>query len=360
MGNFIEFFKERTFETLPDTIIHILPKIIGFAAVLIIGFWLSNLAGKLLVKILEKNKVDSSMHRFLMRMLVVMLKVVVFVVALDQIGININSFVTAIGAAGITAGLGLQNSIAQFAGGVQILFNKPFKSGDYIEIDGVQGKVREIRFMYTTLITNDNKIVVVPNLNMTTKNLINYTSQGVIRVDLVYYIGYGDDIDKAKKVLHDVADRNGLVEKTPKPVVGVCEHGASGVGITLFAWCDSKRYWDTFFSLQEDVKKAANYVIAAVLSNTLDNPEWRLAPDNREGVRILFSLDGGVDNAWFMLRLSVHDPVMAVNAESDVPGGLRRILTQLCKVLEMDNEELDLTPLKAAIDQLETKNNAQE
>lgn len=112
--------------------------------------------------------------------------------------------------------------------------------------------------------------------------------------------------------------------------------------------------------VQEDVKKAANYVIAAVLSNTLDNPEWRLAPDNREGVRILFSLDGGVDNAWFMLRLSVHDPVMAVNAESDVPGGLRRILTQLCKVLEIDNEELDLTPLKAAIDQLETKNNAQE
>ena len=270
MRDFLNTFKDWTFENLPEKIMNALPHIIAFAVIIIVGFWLSNLAGKLLVKILKNHKVDESMHRFLMRMLVVMLKVVVFVVALDQIGININSFVTAIGAAGITAGLGLQNSIAQFAGGVQILFNKPFKSGDYIEIDGVQGKVREIRFMYTTLITNDNKIVVVPNLNMTTKNLINYTSQGVIRVDLLYYIGYGDDIDKAKKVLHDVADRNGLVEKTPKPVVGVCEHGASGVGITLFAWCDSKRYWDTFFSLQEDVKKAFDKNGITIPYNQLD------------------------------------------------------------------------------------------
>ena len=270
MREFLNTFKDWTFENLPEKIMNALPHIIAFAVIIIVGFWLSNLAGKLLVKILKNHKVDESMHRFLMRMLVVMLKVVVFVVALDQIGININSFVTAIGAAGITAGLGLQNSIAQFAGGVQILFNKPFKSGDYIEIDGVQGKVREIRFMYTTLITNDNKIVVVPNLNMTTKNLINYTSQGVIRVDLVYYIGYGDDIDKAKKVLHDVADRNSLVQKTPKPVVGVCEHGASGVGITLFAWCDSKRYWDTFFSLQEDVKKAFDKNGITIPYNQLD------------------------------------------------------------------------------------------
>ncbi len=104
--------------------------------------------------------------------------------------------------------------------------------------------------------------------------------------------------------------------------------------------------------IQDDYKKAAGYVIEAVLSQTLVNPEWRLAQDNREGVRILFSLDGGVDNAWFMLRLSVHDPVMPVNAESDVPGGLKRILTQLYAVLEKDNEELELSPLANAIERL--------
>ncbi len=107
--------------------------------------------------------------------------------------------------------------------------------------------------------------------------------------------------------------------------------------------------------IQDDYKKAAGYVIEAILSTTLTSSEWRLAPDNREGVRILFSLDGGVDNAWFMLRLSVHDPVIAVNAESEVAGGLIYILDELYAVLEKDNEELDLAPLKAKIEEIKNR-----
>ncbi len=270
MSRFIQYFKEWTFENLPEKIMEALPHLIVFLAIIIIGFWISNRLSELLVKILKKHNVDHSMHRFLQRSVMILLKIVVAVIALDQIGININSFVTALGAAGITAGLGLQNSIAQFASGVQILFNKPFKSGDYVEVDGVQGKVKEIRFMYTTLITNDNKIVVVPNLNITTKNLINYSDQGTIRLDLVYSISYDDDIDKAKKVLMNAAAGNPLVIKNPKPVVGVSEHGASGVGITLFVWCESKDYWNTYFSVQEDVKKAFDKNGITIPFNQLD------------------------------------------------------------------------------------------
>ena len=98
--------------------------------------------------------------------------------------------------------------------------------------------------------------------------------------------------------------------------------------------------------IQEDYRKAAGYVIEAILSKTVSNPEWRLAVDNREGVRVLFSIDGQVDSAWFMLRLSVHDPVMVLNAESEVPGGLKKILNELYAVLEQDNEELDLKPFE--------------
>ena len=104
--------------------------------------------------------------------------------------------------------------------------------------------------------------------------------------------------------------------------------------------------------VQEDYRKAAGYVIEAVLSKTLPGSEWKLAPDNREGVRILFSLDGGIDNAWFMLRLSVHDPVMVLNAESEVPGGLKRMMAELYEVLARDNEELDLTPLEEKMKEL--------
>ena len=99
---------------------------------------------------------------------------------------------------------------------------------------------------------------------------------------------------------------------------------------------------------QEDFRLAGQEVIEAILSHTLENPEWNLAPDNREGVRISFNLDGGVNNAWFLLRLSVHDPVMPLNAESDVPGGVRRMLRELCDLLS-DSDALDLEPLRAAV-----------
>lgn len=256
MHSFFETFKQWSFENLPEKIMDALPHIISFVIVIVVGFWLSNLAGKLLVKILEKNKVDSSMHRFLMRFLVVLLKIVVVIIALEQIGINVNSFVAALGAGGIAAGFGLQNSIAQFASGVQILFNKPFKSGDYIKLGDVEGKVKEIRFMYTTLITNDNKTVVVPNLNVTTNNLINYSAQGTMRIDLIYSIAYSNDIETAKKVLMNVATSNSNVIKNPKPFVGVNEHGASSIDLVLMVWVDSKNYWDTYFRMQEDVKLA--------------------------------------------------------------------------------------------------------
>ena len=270
MSNFIQSLKDWSFENLPDKIMNALPHIITFLLIIVIGFWIANRIGELLVKLLTRRNVDHSMHRFLQRSVVILLKIVVAVIALEQIGISINSFITAIGAAGITAGLGLQNSIAQFAGGVQIMFNKPFKSGDYVEIDGVQGKVKEIRFMYTTLITNDNKTVVVPNLNVTTKNLINYSHQGTIRIDSLFFIGYDDDIEKAKKVLMNVATSNSNVIKNPKPIVGVSEHGASGVGITLMTWCESDKYWETYFQIQEEVKLALDKNGITIPYNQLD------------------------------------------------------------------------------------------
>lgn len=270
MSNFIQSLKDWSFENLPDKIMGALPHIISFAVIIIIGFWIANRIGELFVKLLTRRNVDHSMHRFLQRSVVIFLKIIVAVIALEQIGISINSFITAIGAAGITAGLGLQNSIAQFAGGVQIMFNKPFKSGDYVEIDGVQGKVKEIRFMYTTLITNDNKTVVVPNLNVTTKNLINYSHQGTIRIDSLFFIGYDDDIEKAKKVLMNVATSNSNVIKNPKPIVGVSEHGASGVGITLMTWCESDKYWETYFQIQEEVKLALDKNGITIPYNQLD------------------------------------------------------------------------------------------
>lgn len=256
MNSFFSELKQWSFENFPEKFAAALPKLIVFILVLVIGFWLAKLVGDLTVKILENKGVDKSMHRFVKRSTVISLRIIVAVIALEQIGFNVNSFITAIGAAGITAGLGLQNSIAQLAGGVQILFNKPFKAGDYIEIGDVQGKVREIRFMYTTLVTNDNKLVVVPNQNITTSTLINYTTRDKIRLDLTYSISYEDDIEKAKKVLKQVVENEPLLLKDPKYTIGVYKHGASSVELACFVWCKSSDYWPTYFSMQEKVKLA--------------------------------------------------------------------------------------------------------
>lgn len=256
MNSFFSELKQWSFENFPEKFAAALPKLIVFILVLVIGFWLAKLVGDLTVKILENKGVDKSMHRFVKRSTVIFLRIIVAVIALEQIGFNVNSFITALGAAGITAGLGLQNSIAQLAGGVQILFNKPFKAGDYIEIGDVQGKVREIRFMYTTLVTNDNKLVVVPNQNITTSTLINYTTRDKIRLDLTYSISYEDDIEKAKKVLKQVVESEPLLLKDPKYTIGVYKHGASGVELACFVWCKSSDYWPTYFSMQEKVKLA--------------------------------------------------------------------------------------------------------
>lgn len=267
---FMQTIRQWGLENIPAKIYDIIPKLIVFTLIIIIGFWLSNKIGKLLVKILDKQNVDKSIHRFLQKSLSIFLKIIITVIALEQLGFNVNSFITAIGAAGITAGLGLQNSISQFASGIQILFNKPFKSGDYIEIDGIEGKVKEIRFMYTVLVTRDNKEVVIPNQKITTNALINYTKLEKIRLEFVFSISYSEDIDKAKEVLMNASTSHSMLLKDPKPDVGVYKHGESCVNLVLHAWCKSDDYWSCYYSVQEDVKKAFDKHNINIPFNQLD------------------------------------------------------------------------------------------
>ena len=141
--------------------------------------------------------------------------------ALSNLGFDISSFVAALGAAGVTAGLGLKDCIAQFASGIQILFNKPFNSGDFIEIDGLMGTVEDIRFMNTSLITVDNKKIIIPNNHITANDLINYSSQSTRRIDLVYSVSYKQDINKAKDVLVKTAAENKFILKSKRVCINL-------------------------------------------------------------------------------------------------------------------------------------------
>ena len=251
-----ELIKERDLEGIIALIISKLPLLISAAIIIAVGFAVANLIGKILIKALCAKGIDPSIHSFIRTIVTLILKFAVILSALSTLNIDVNSFLTALGAAGITAGIGLQSSISQLASGIQILVNHPFKSGDFIDIGSVSGKVHEIKMMYTELITLDNKRVIIPNSTITSSNIINYNSESRRRLDLVFSVSYDADISKAKEVLLETVKANKLILTDPAPIIAVKEHASSSINLACLIWCSSDDYWDAFYSMQEAVKLA--------------------------------------------------------------------------------------------------------
>ena len=244
--------------------------LLGAVIIVVVGFVLSNLVGKLVVKGMRARGIDPSIHTFIKTIVVLLLKFAVILSALSTMNVDVNSFIAAIGAAGITAGLGLQASVSQFASGIQILINHPFKSGDYIDLGTVSGKVHEIKMMYTELITVDNKRVIVPNSHITGSNIINYNSESKRRIDLVFGISYDADIAKAKEVIAQTVRKNELILTEPEPIIAVSAQAASSVNISCLVWCHTDDYWNVFYYMQEAVKLAFDENKIAIPYDQLD------------------------------------------------------------------------------------------
>lgn len=262
--------QERNIDGIIALIIAKIPIIVSAIAILVIGFIISNLIGKLTVKAMQAKGVDPSIHSFIKTCITLLLKLAVILSALSTLGVSVSSFLAAIGAAGVTAGLGLQSSVSQIASGIQILINHPFKSGDFVDLGSVSGKVHEIKLMYTVFITADNKQVIVPNSTITTSNIINYNAENRRRLDLVYSVSYDQDIEKAKQVIANVVRQNQHILSDPEPVIGVNEHAASSINIACLVWVDSNDYWNAFYYMQEQVKLAFDKNGISIPYNQLD------------------------------------------------------------------------------------------
>ena len=252
----LELIKSKDFDGIANRIIAKMPQFIAAVVIIVAGIVVSKLVGKLVVKAMSAKGVDPSVHSFIKTIVMFIVNLIFVLSALSTLNIDVNSFVTALGAAGVTAGIGLQASISQFASGIQILFNHPFKSGDFVDIGSVSGKVQEIKMMYTVLITPDNKRVIIPNSTITSSNIINYNAENKRRLDLVYSISYNDNIARAKEVILDVVKKNDLILPDPAPVIAVKEHAASSINLACLVWCSGDNYWDAFYSMQEMVKLA--------------------------------------------------------------------------------------------------------
>ncbi len=222
---------------------------------LIVGFWIIGKITKQTKKIFIKRNVDETLHPFLIGMINYTLKALLIVSVMTMVGIKMTSFIAILGAAGLAVGMALSGTLQNFAGGVMILVLKPFIKGDFIEAQGYKGTVDEIQIFVTKLKTPDNRTIYIPNGGLSTNSLINYNREETRRIDFSFGIGYGDDIDKAKKIILDVIATNDKVLSDPKPFVAVGELADSSVNLTTRVWAKSEYYWDVFFYLNEMVKK---------------------------------------------------------------------------------------------------------
>lgn len=229
-------------------------KIIAAVLIFVIGKWLAKKVTTLFIKLLEKNKVDITLTRFLESIVYYTLVVVVLIAVAGQLGINTTSFLTIVGAAGLAIGLALKDSLSNFSSGVMLILFRPYRVGDFATVGGVTGNVMSIDIFNTTLNTPDNQRVIVPNANITNNVITNVTANDTRRVDLTIGIGYGDDVLKTKQVLAEILKTEERILESPAPKIAVSELADSSVNFVVRPWVKTSDYWDVYFDLTEKIK----------------------------------------------------------------------------------------------------------
>lgn len=242
-------------ERIYDIIMTFGPKLVGAIITLLIGLWIIKILQKAVVKAFDKREMEPSLKGFLKSMIGMLLKILLIVSVVGMLGVEMTSFIAILGAAGLAVGMALSGTLQNFAGGVMILLFKPFKVGDFISAQGHMGSVNEIQIFNTILKTPDNKTIIIPNGGLSTSSMTNFSTEPRRRVDFVFGIGYGDDVDKAKKVLLDLINQDSRILKDPEPFVAVTELGDSSVNIVVRVWAEAANYWGIYFSLNENVYK---------------------------------------------------------------------------------------------------------
>ena len=224
--------------------------------IFIVGKYLVGVITRLVKKLMEKAHMDKILVNFIGSIIKTVLFLFVVIAALDQLGVNTTSLIALIGAAGLAIGLALQGSLQNLASGVMLIVFRPFKDGDFVEAGGTMGVVEEIGIFTTRMRTGDNKEVIVPNGQIFGGIITNYSKRDTRRVDMVFGIGYGDDIRKAKEVITSIIEADERILKDPAPLIAVGELADSSVNFNVRPWVKSGDYWSVYFDLNEKIKMA--------------------------------------------------------------------------------------------------------
>lgn len=230
-------------------------KLVAAGLVLLIGHLLIKLFMKILRKSKFAEKGDPTAVRVLNNFIRVGLYVVLLVTVIGILGVPMASVVAAIASAGVAIGLALQGALGNLAGGIMILMFRPFRIGDYVETSDAAGTVEDVGIFYTVLRTPDNKVVTIPNGTVMANNVTNYSLKETRRLELVFHVDYGTDVEKVKKILLSEASKHELVLGDPAPFARLAEQGDHALAFKLRVWVANADYWTVNFDLLEAINK---------------------------------------------------------------------------------------------------------
>lgn len=223
--------------------------------VLVIGLWVVKVVVNLIERAMKRSKSDATLNGFVKGLVSISLKIILIISAAGIAGFPTTTFITVLGAASVAVGFALKDSLSNLAGGLIILAFRPYRVGDFIEFNGVLGTLTEIGLMFSALNTIDNKRVTIPNGELVTAKVTNYSAEDARRIEIAVRAPYSESSDRIKHILMDVAMKNDGILVEPAPFCGILEFGESAVQYTFRAWVPTSKYLTTYFELMEAIKK---------------------------------------------------------------------------------------------------------
>lgn len=247
----VEFFSDGNWLNL---MVPFLINVLVALAILIVGGWIATHFTRLLDKVMQIRHIDEALRSFLLAIVSTLFKFIIALVAIEQLGVDTTSLLAILGAAGLAVALALKDSLSNFASGVMLILFKPFKVGDFVEAGGTSGICEKITVFNTISKSLDNKEIIVPNTQISSGTIVNYSAKPTRRIDLVIGIGYDDDIKKARDLLQQILDSDDRVLKDPAPVIAVDQLGESSVDIIVRPWVLTSNYGAVRWHLLEEIK----------------------------------------------------------------------------------------------------------
>ncbi len=229
--------------------------VVKLAVLVIVLIVLVNLLSRLFTKLIQRSKLDPSAHSFLIATIKVILWFVAATIVAAGLGVDITSLIAVLSVAGLAVSLALQGALANLASGLVILTTKPFRVGDYVLIGGNEGFVREISMTYTRIVSWDARTIFVPNSTVTVSEVVNYSTDGMRRIDMNFSVGYDNDVETVKSSLIEAMNNIPQVRKDLEIFARVNAYEASSIQYQARCWCVGEDYWDVWFGLLEEAKK---------------------------------------------------------------------------------------------------------